>query len=144
PGTTSAAVDFPRETWMTIPASNGGMLIAAAAHSRTDSLRSEVARAKPCARDVQVTPLGLLPNPFGAWVTMLYHVKPAVDGTGVIEVWANGQPIAVVSGRIGFRDTASKRQYFKFGPYRNHVTYASHAMLAKFARGATRADAEEP
>jgi hypothetical protein len=140
---TSAAVDWPRETWMSAPAPDG-LLTAAVAHSRTDSLRSPVARAKPCAKDVEVTALGLLPDPFGQWVTMTYHIKPALDGTGLVEVWANDQPVAAVKGRIGFRDGAAQRQYFKFGPYRNHATYSSHAMLAKFARGATRAEIDLP
>jgi hypothetical protein len=143
PASTSAAVDWPRTTWLAAPETSGGLLTAAVAHSKSDSVRSDAARARPCAKDITVTPLGLLPSPFGTWVTMVYRLKGAPDGTGLVEVWADGQPIARVSGRIGFRDGVNKAQVFKYGPYRNHVRYSSHALLARFARGATRADIEE-
>lgn len=142
PQSTSAIVDFPRTTWLTEPASNGGLLTAAVAHTRSDSIRSEVARAHPCAQDIEVTPLGLLPDPFGKWVTMLYHFRPGLDGSGLLEVWADGQPVAKATGRIGFHDPPDSRQYFKYGPYRNRAPYSTQAMLARFARGATRADVE--
>jgi len=32
------------------------------------------------------------------------------------------------------------RQYFKFGPYRNHPGYDSYAMLARYTRALHRED----
>ena len=43
-------------------------------------------------RDLAVTPLGYLPDPFGDWVTMLYHIRIIrIKGPdGLLEVWADG------------------------------------------------------
>jgi hypothetical protein len=94
---------------------------------------------QPCARDVTVTRHNPLPDPFGTWVEMRYHIR--LDGAdGLIEVWADGQPIATVRGRLGFRAKGPGRQYFKFGPYRTPQAYPTFARLARYARGPTRED----
>jgi hypothetical protein len=95
----------------------------------------------PCSREVTVKSLGVLPDPFGHWVTMLYHIRLGGSG-GLIEIWADGQPIATVTGRIGFRATGPGRQYFKFGPYRDPQSYATFARLARYARGFSREEVE--
>ncbi len=95
----------------------------------------------PCRRDVEVEQLGVLPDAFGRWVTMLYHIR--LDGSsGLVEIWADGQPIARVRGRIGFRTNGPGKQYFKFGPYREPQSYATYARLAQYARGFRREDVE--
>jgi hypothetical protein len=95
----------------------------------------------PCRRDVEVSTLGFLPDAFGRWVTMLYHIH--LDGaSSLVEVWADGQPVATVKGRIGFAASGPGKQYFKFGPYRKHQTYSSYARLAHYARGFRRQDVE--
>jgi hypothetical protein len=94
-------------------------------------------RPTPCARDVTVTRHNLLPDPFGRWVEMLYRIRLG-GPAGIVEVWADGKPIATATGRIGFRANGPGRQYFKFGPYRNPQPYASFARLAQYARGFTR------
>jgi hypothetical protein len=99
-------------------------------------------RAPPCARDILVTGHRLLPEIFGRWTTMLYHIKAAVDGNGLVELWADGDKIVTVTGRIGFRDAVGRKQYFKFGPYRRHAPYPTLARLATYARGATREEVE--
>ena len=49
--------------------------------------------------------------------------SPGPDGSGHIELFANGKPIVTVKGHIGHADKGlGKNQYFKFGPYR-----AAHA-----------------
>jgi hypothetical protein len=95
-----------------------------------------------CAIEIKIRSFHNLPNVFGRWTVMMYHLKASVAGDGILEVWANGLPIVSVSGRIGFRDHCTDKQYFKFGPYRDHVAYSTYAMLAKFARGPTRADVD--
>ena len=95
-----------------------------------------------CATGIDVRSFRDLPNVFGRWTLMMYHLRASVDGDGILEVWADGLPIVRVAGRIGFRDHRADRQYFKFGPYRDHVAYSTYAMLAKFARGSTRADVD--
>ena len=50
---------------------------------------------------------------------MRYRIKGDRNGKGVVEVWANGQKIVKVTGKIGNDDVAGSTQYFKFGHYRN-------------------------
>jgi polysaccharide lyase-like protein len=107
-----------------------------------DVAQGTVAGLSPCGTGITIRTFQNLPNVFGRWTVMMYHLRASVDGDGILEVWANGAPIVTVTGRIGFRDHQAGRQYFKFGPYRDHVAYSTYAMLAKFARGPTRADVD--
>jgi hypothetical protein len=116
--------------------------LASAGHDGRAAVKGGAMASTGCARDINVRSFQNLPNVFGTWTTMMYHLKASTDGNGILEVWANGVPIVRVTGRIGFRDHSAGRQYFKFGPYRDHVPYSTYAMLAKFARGPTRADVE--
>jgi hypothetical protein len=94
-----------------------------------------------CKQDLTVAPLGFLPDPFGHWVTMLYHTR--LNGPdSLLEVWADGQPIARVTGRIGFKTNGPGRQYLKFGPYRRHQPYSTYAEIAHYARGFQRKEVE--
>jgi hypothetical protein len=93
-----------------------------------------------CARDVHIAAHGNLPDPWGRWTRMLYHIRATADSAGLIEVWADDKPIATVTGRIGFHEGATALQYFKFGPYRNHPGYDSYAMLARYTRAPRRED----
>jgi hypothetical protein len=95
----------------------------------------------PCRRDVDVQQLGVLPSPFGRWVSMLYRIRLG-GPSGLVEIWADGRPIARVTGRIGFRTSRPGKQYFKFGPYREPQSYATYARLAAYARGFRREDVE--
>jgi hypothetical protein len=99
----------------------------------------------PCAaRDITWKTHNLLPDVFDKWTKMVYHIKAATDASGILEVWANDQPIVTVRGRFGFRDHQSDGQYFKFGPYRNHVTYSTVVMLAHYVRGPNREGVDRP
>jgi hypothetical protein len=73
-----------------------------------------------------------LPDPFGRWVDMVYHLKSGP--AGLVEVWANGQPVVRAAGLVGYPDDG-KIQYFKFGPYRAPVPYVTTAHLDNFTRG---------
>jgi hypothetical protein len=122
---------------------NGNLLTASVAHDPLEVVHplpnAALDASSPlCARDIAVTPHNLLPDAFGKWTRMLFHIKAAPDASGLLEVWANDQPIVTVRGRFGFRDHQADGQYFKFGPYRDHVTYTTVAMLAHYARGRTR------
>lgn len=96
---------------------------------------------KPCKQDLEVETFGFLPDAFGHWVTMLYHIHLA-GPTSLVEIWADGQKIAKASGRIGSRAGTGGSQYFKFGPYRDHETFPTFARLARYARGFRREDVE--
>jgi len=142
---TSGLTDFDDGTGLRLAALSlqDGFVIASDGHDRLDIPYDGATGSSPCATDIRIGSFRNLPNVFGRWTVMMYHLRASVDGDGILEVWANGLPIVSVSGRIGFRDHCTGRQYFKFGPYRDHVAYSTYAMLAKFARGPTRADVDQ-
>jgi hypothetical protein len=60
-----------------------------------------------------------LPQPSSGWIEFAIFAKPGPDGSGRIEIIANGKPVVTVKGPIGHADKGlGGRQYFKFGPYR--------------------------
>lgn len=61
-----------------------------------------------------------LPDPKSGWIDFAIYTKPGPDGTGRIELFANGKWIVSVTGHIGHGDKGlGDNQYFKFGPYRS-------------------------
>src|SRR6185295_14786475 len=89
-----------------------------------------------CKRDLTVDARELLPSPFDKWVRMTYRIKPGLE-KGLLEVWADGKPIAKAAGRIGYRDSARGSQYFKFGPYSDSdppLFFDVKAYLARYRR----------
>jgi len=73
-----------------------------------------------CTNGVTITNHGNpLPDPESGWIDFVVFTKPGPDGSGHIELFANGQPIITVKGHIGHADKGlGENQYFKFGPYR--------------------------
>ena len=60
-----------------------------------------------------------LPTPDSGWIDFAAYTLPGPDGSGRIELYANGKPIVTVTGHIGHADEGlGENQYFKFGPYR--------------------------
>lgn len=90
--------------------------------------------AEPCIRDVSVERFAPLPDPFGHWVDMVYHIRPSLGSGGIVEVWADGVRIARATGRIGQR-LFDGVQYFNFGPYRDKAPYGLTVHLDDLARG---------
>lgn len=74
-----------------------------------------------------------LPRPFGHWTNLIFHVKGGENG--IVEVWADGTLIATAKGWIGHKAAQGKRQYFKFGPYRDPAANAFVVYLDDLARG---------
>jgi Polysaccharide lyase len=69
---------------------------------------------------VAVTHGNPLPSPQDGWIDFAILSRPGPDGSGHVEVFANGLPIVTVRGRIGHADFGlGENQYFKFGPYRD-------------------------
>lgn len=96
-----------------------------------------VAGAKDtCNTDIKVeySANPVLPDPYRGWVDMNYRVRGGRNGTGLIEIWANGRFIARVTGSIGDEVTAGPYQYFKFGIYRNFTPGSATAYLDNFTR----------
>jgi hypothetical protein len=61
-----------------------------------------------------------MPSPQSGWIDFAIFTQPGPDGSGHIEIFANGKWIVTVKGHIGHADKGlGKNQYFKFGPYRS-------------------------
>lgn len=73
-----------------------------------------------CSSAIKVTSHGNpLPLPGSGWMDFAIYTRPGADGSGHIELFANGKPIVTVKGAIGHNDFGLlESQYFKFGPYR--------------------------
>ncbi|MBB4063253.1 hypothetical protein GGR23_000414 [Gellertiella hungarica] len=73
-----------------------------------------------CSSAIRVTRHGNpLPLPSSGWIDFAVYTRPGADGSGHIELFANGKPIVTVKGAIGHNDFGLlENQYFKFGPYR--------------------------
>ncbi len=84
----------------------------------------------------------VLPDPYGAWVDMVYFVKGGRDGSGVIEIWANGRFVARARGAIGNDRVFGPTQYFKIGIYRNPMRSEATLHFDNFRRGGSRTDVD--
>jgi hypothetical protein len=72
-----------------------------------------------CTKAITVVEHGDLPLPSSGWIDFAIFSKPGPDGTGHIEIFANGKPVVTIKGHIGHADAGlGDHQYFKFGPYR--------------------------
>ncbi|MEN0041033.1 MAG: heparin lyase I family protein, partial [Pseudomonadota bacterium] len=82
----------------------------------------------------------VLPNPTDGWVNMRYRIKGGRDGTGFLEVWANGEFIVRVEGAIGSDAFDGDTQYFKIGHYRDIESAFGWATVYvdNFKRGTVR------
>jgi len=80
----------------------------------------------------------VLPDPRRDWVDLTLRVRAGRDGTGLVQVWANGSDVVAVEGNIGHRARAGERQYFKFGQYRAQTRHATELLFDQFRRGTRR------
>lgn len=89
-----------------------------------------------CKTDMKVEQSNdpVLPEPFGHWIDMTYHVRGGRHGKGLVEIWANGRFIARVTGSIGYDKAAGPMQYFKFGIYRDLMPGTGVAHFDNFRR----------
>ncbi len=73
-----------------------------------------------CTDAIAVTDHGNpLPAPDSGWIDFVVYSLPGADGSGHLELYADGKPIITVKGHVGHDDKGlGKNQYFKFGPYR--------------------------
>ena len=82
-----------------------------------------------------------LPAPGSGWIDFAVYTRPGPDGTGHIELYANGKPVVTVKGHIGHADRGlGKNQYFKFGPYRAAHTTEWTVYYDDFRRSPRCAD----
>jgi hypothetical protein len=57
-----------------------------------------------------------IPIRFGQWMDFVFKFRHALDGSGLLQVWMDGQQIVDYSGPIGF-NTPGYKDYAKFGYY---------------------------
>jgi hypothetical protein len=98
----------------------------------------------PCATDIRVVPgetQGVLPSPADGWVDMVYRVRRAREGRGLVQVWANGRLVASAQGSIG-NDGAGPRCYFKIGIYRDPIADVATLYVDNFRRGHSYAEVD--
>lgn len=86
----------------------------------------------------------VLPDPYHSWVDMAYFIKGGRDGTGVVEIWANGRFIARLRGSIGNDRVFGPTQYFKVGIYRNPMPQDATLYFDNFRRGDSRTAVDPP
>jgi hypothetical protein len=99
-------------------------------------------RFNACTQEIVVTKRGnSLPRPSSGWIDFVIYSKPGPDGSGHIEIYANGKWIVTVRGRIGHSEKGlGPHQYFKFGPYRAAHDNTWTLYYDKFRRSPNRTD----
>ena len=102
-------------------------------------------RFNACSADITVIDRGhKLPAARSDWIDFVVYSKPGPDGSGHIELFANGNWIVTVRGRIGHGDPGlGSHQYFKFGPYRAAGVGTWTLYYDDFRRGPRCADVME-
>jgi len=95
-----------------------------------------------CTDAIQVIDHGnKLPTADSGWIDFAIYTKPGPDGSGHIEIFANGKPVVTVKGHIGHADKGlGENQYFKFGPYRAAHTTEWTLYYDDFRRSPNCAD----
>lgn len=93
-----------------------------------------------CTDQISITHHGsAIPSVQSGWIDFAAYVEPDPDGAGRIEVFANNNHIATVTGAIGHRDLGPT-QYFKIGPYREGHNEPWAFFVDNFARSASCSD----
>ncbi|MDB5526805.1 MAG: hypothetical protein JWM58_4568 [Rhizobium sp.] len=89
-----------------------------------------------CSDKISITDRGnALPLPDSGWIDFAIMTRPGPDGSGHIEIFANGKWITTIKGQVGHSDPGlGKNQYFKFGPYRAPGTSAWSLYYDDFRR----------
>jgi hypothetical protein len=139
PPVSAGPEDVPAEcgdltrVWMR-PDKNQMRALVASDHNWT---AEDGARFNACTDKIKVIDRGnRLPSPESGWIDFAIMTKPGPDGTGHIEIFANGLWITTVKGYIGHNDPGlGNNQYFKFGPYRAAGTTDWTLYFDHFRRG---------
>lgn len=95
-----------------------------------------------CARGIVAEQYHVLPDPFGHWRTMVFHLKLRPD-EAIVEIWAEGVKIGKTTGRIGYaKNGAHENEYFKFGAYRDLESFETVVKLANYVRSTSRKEVD--
>ncbi len=71
-----------------------------------------------------------IPIRFGQWTDFVFKFRHALDDSGLLQVWMNGQQIVDYTGPIGF-NTPGYRDYAKFGYYNWSSFSSSRKVLLR-------------
>jgi hypothetical protein len=71
-----------------------------------------------------------IPIRFGQWMDFVFKFRHATDGSGLLQVWMNGQMIVDYAGPIGF-NTPGYKDYAKFGYYNWSSFNSSRKVLLR-------------
>ncbi|MCV3735711.1 polysaccharide lyase (plasmid) [Rhizobium sp. TRM96647] len=86
-----------------------------------------------------------LPAPDSGWIDFAVMTRPGLDGSGQIELFANGRWVVTVRGDIGHDDAGlGTHQYFKFGPYRSAAAGEWTLYFDNFRRSMRAEDVLDP
>ena len=77
----------------------------------------------------------------GRWNQLVYHLRLTPQPDGFLQAWLNGQQVVDYRGPLGYPDDLD-RVYFKIGLYRDSLAIPMTMLLARFRRGATRAEVD--
>jgi hypothetical protein len=96
-----------------------------------------------CSTDVDVEPgeVEHLPDPQKGWVRMAYRLEAAREGSGSIDVYADGRFVTRAMGSIGYPTSKGARQYFKMGHYRDTMPGSATLYFDCFVRAFSREEA---
>src|SRR3954465_11400082 len=71
-----------------------------------------------------------IPIRFGQWMDFVFKFRHALDGSGLLQVWMDGQQIVDYKGPIGF-NTPGFKDYAKFGYYNWSSFSSSRKVLLR-------------
>lgn len=74
----------------------------------------------------------VLPDPKAAWVNMIYAIRGGRDGNGKIDIYANGEFVARVTGPIGYDNWRGQKVKFKIGMYRDFLPGTARLHFDRF------------
>jgi hypothetical protein len=71
-----------------------------------------------------------IPLPFGRWVDFVFKFRHAIDNSGLLQVWMDGNPIMDYAGPLGY-STPGYKDYAKFGYYNWSSFDSSRKVLVR-------------
>jgi hypothetical protein len=77
----------------------------------------------------------------GRWNHLVYHLKLTPTPDGFLRAWLNSRQVTDYRGPVGYPDDLD-RVYFKIGLYRDNLAVPMTMLLARFRRGASRAEVD--
>ena len=77
----------------------------------------------------------------GRWNHLVYHLRLTPRADGLLQAWFNGRQVTDYRGSLGYADDLDS-VYFKIGLYRDSLAEPMRMLLARFRRGASRAEVD--